>query len=40
MEKEPHRAEGVETERVRERKSVQLLIVLRVSGGEKIFFLF
>ena len=39
-EKEPHRAEGVETERVRERKSVQLLRVLRVSGGEKIFFSF
>ena len=39
-EKEPYRAGGVETETVRERKSVQLLRVLRVSGGEKIFFSF
>ena len=37
-EKEPHRAGGVETETVRERKSVQLLRVLRVSDGEKILF--
>ena len=39
-EKELRRAEGVETERVRERKGFQLLRVLRVSGGEKIFFSF
>jgi hypothetical protein len=39
-EKELRRAEGVETERVRERKGFQLLRVLRVSGGEMIFFSF
>jgi hypothetical protein len=39
-EKELGRVEGVETKRVRERKSFQLLRVLRVSGEEMIFFSF